>query len=139
MLGFCEADVWRCSKFLKIFKVSRALRVKAVKAIKGKKDLNYDNNKGFYSCSHSHDSVYALDSSWMLSTSRAEACLPIVVDLAPTGRKSGIIAWQMALEQVFSVAAACIIGVPGQHCMTIQWKGTKYKSLLDTSGNLQVS
>eukprot|EP00435_Cladocopium_sp_Y103_P023891 s2791_g5.t2 len=39
------------------------------------------------------------------------ACLPIVVDLAPTGRKSGIIAWQMALEQVFSVAAACIIGV----------------------------
>lgn len=47
--------------------------------------------------------------------SRTEACLPIVVDLAPAGRKSGIIAWQMALEQVFSVAAACIIGVPGRH------------------------
>lgn len=41
-----------------------------------------------------------------------EACLPILVELAPTGRKSGIMAWQTALENVSGVVVASIIGVP---------------------------
>lgn len=53
------------------------------------------------------------------------ACLPIVVDLAPTGRKSGIIAWQMALEQVFSVAAACIIGVSAPKIAGLELPGVQ--------------
>lgn len=40
-----------------------------------------------------------------------EVCLPILVELAPSSRKSGIMAWQVALEGVSSIVVASIIGV----------------------------
>lgn len=40
-----------------------------------------------------------------------KVCLPILVELAPSSRKSGIMAWQVALEGVSSIVVASIIGV----------------------------
>ena len=40
-----------------------------------------------------------------------EVCLPMLVDLAP-GRRSGIMAWEMALESITGVFVALMVGVP---------------------------
>ena len=45
----------------------------------------------------------------------AKACLPMLADLAPWGRKSGILAWQGALEGAFGCLVTSSMDVPGQH------------------------
>lgn len=36
----------------------------------------------------------------------------MLVELAPIGRKSGIMAWEMALQGIISLGGAWIVGVP---------------------------
>ena len=37
--------------------------------------------------------------------------LPMLVELAPNGRKGGVLAWQMAVEDVWGVILAAVVGV----------------------------
>lgn len=49
--------------------------------------------------------------------------LPMLVELAPNGRKGGILAWQMALEDVWGVVLAAIVGVPWR--LRLPWRLTR--------------
>eukprot|EP00913_Durusdinium_trenchii_P004567 g4242.t1 len=57
-------------------------------------------------CEASLISGMGFTSAWV-----AGVCLPMLVELAPIGRKSGIMAWEMALQGIISLGGAWIVGV----------------------------
>jgi len=59
------------------------------------------------------------------STWIAGVCLPILVELAPSSRKSGIMAWQVALEGVSSIVVASIIGVAAPKLVGLELPGAQ--------------